>query len=45
MLTSDSKSTALSAELRAHLKEWDYYCRFSNKNEAESTTIKIIKIT
>ena len=32
MLTSDSKSTALSAELRAHQRKWDYYSRFVKEN-------------
>jgi hypothetical protein len=32
MLTSDSKSTALSTELRAHQIKWDYYSRFIKEN-------------
>jgi hypothetical protein len=35
MLESDSKSTALSAELRAHQIECDYYSRFVLKFEAD----------
>jgi hypothetical protein len=34
MLTSDSKSTALSAELRAHQIERDYYNRFIKETRA-----------
>jgi hypothetical protein len=44
MLTSDSKSTALSAELRAHQKEWDYYSRLMKENGVRFFILRIIKI-
>jgi hypothetical protein len=41
MLESDSKSTALSAELREHQIECDYYSRFVSKFEWEFTDLLI----
>jgi hypothetical protein len=41
MLESDSKSTALSAELRAHRMECDYYSRFMKENKPNWETISI----